>query len=140
MWGRVWGYPKSARKQAIVLEKKFERIHKEIPFHHSTSFRRVTTTVLRKNHGLFCSRGSTIFNQLFVELTTIFCYTIYDSPYILLMLPKLKQKKNPAAVALGKLGGLVGGKARAKKLSARRRSEIARNAVLARWQKYRNEK
>jgi len=48
-------------------------------------------------------------------------------------------KKNPAAVALGKLGGLKGGKARAKKLSAKRRSEIARNAVMARWKKYHKE-
>ena len=40
--------------------------------------------------------------------------------------------KNPAAVALGRLGGLKGGKARAAKLSAARRSEIARQAVAAR--------
>jgi hypothetical protein len=40
--------------------------------------------------------------------------------------------KNPAAVALGRLGGLKGGKARAAKLSAARRSEIARKAVAAR--------
>ena len=46
-----------------------------------------------------------------------------------------QKKKNPAAVALGKLGGLKGGKARAAKLSAKRRSEIARAAVLARWAK-----
>lgn len=43
--------------------------------------------------------------------------------------------KNPAAVALGKLGGAKGGKARAKKLSAKRRSEIARNAARSRWEK-----
>ena len=42
-------------------------------------------------------------------------------------------KKNPAAVALGRLGGLKGGKARAKKLSAEKRSEIARKAAEARW-------
>lgn len=36
------------------------------------------------------------------------------------------REKNPAAVALGKLGGAKGGKARADKLSARRRSQIAR--------------
>lgn len=41
--------------------------------------------------------------------------------------------KNPAAVALGRLGGLKGGKARASKLSAKRRSEIAKNAAQARW-------
>ena len=45
------------------------------------------------------------------------------------------KKKNPAAVALGRLGGLKGGKARMAKLSAARRSEIARNSVLARWNK-----
>ncbi len=41
--------------------------------------------------------------------------------------------KNPAAVALGRLGGLKGGKARAKKLSSKRRAEIARRAARARW-------
>lgn len=48
----------------------------------------------------------------------------------------MKQKqpqKNPAAVALGRLGGKKGGPARAAKLSAKRRSEIARQAVLVRW-------
>jgi len=43
--------------------------------------------------------------------------------------------KNPAAVALGRLGGLKGGKARAEKLSPERRSEIAKKAALARWNK-----
>ena len=42
-------------------------------------------------------------------------------------------EKNPAAVALGRLGGLKGGPARKKKLSKKRRSEIARNAARARW-------
>jgi len=42
-------------------------------------------------------------------------------------------ERNPAAVALGRLGGLKGGKARAAKLSAERRSEIAKNAAKARW-------
>jgi hypothetical protein len=41
--------------------------------------------------------------------------------------------KNPAAVALGRLGGQKGGKARAAKLSAKRRSEIAKRAARARW-------
>ncbi len=44
-------------------------------------------------------------------------------------------EKNPAAVALGKLGGKKGGPARAKKLSKKRRSEIARKAAQARWGK-----
>ena len=43
------------------------------------------------------------------------------------------QEKNPAAVALGKLGGLKGGKARAEKLSEERRKEIARKAAQVRW-------
>lgn len=43
--------------------------------------------------------------------------------------------KNPAAVALGRLGGLVGGKARAKKLSAKKRAAIAKAAAAARWGK-----
>ena len=43
--------------------------------------------------------------------------------------------KNPAAVALGRLGGLKGGKARAEKLSPKRRKEIARKAAQARWSK-----
>jgi hypothetical protein len=48
-----------------------------------------------------------------------------------------KKKKNPNAVALGKLGGSKGGKIRAAKLTPEERSEIARKAVLARWAKVR---
>lgn len=43
--------------------------------------------------------------------------------------------KNPAAVALGRLGGMKGGNARAKALSKKRRAEIARKAAAARWKK-----
>ena len=43
------------------------------------------------------------------------------------------QAKNPAAVALGRLGGLKGGKARALKLSKKDRSSIAKKAAKARW-------
>ena len=46
-----------------------------------------------------------------------------------------KARKNPAAVELGRLGGLKGGPARAKKLSAKRRSEIAKKAAATRWAK-----
>jgi hypothetical protein len=45
------------------------------------------------------------------------------------------KEKNPAAVALGRLGGLKGGKARAEKLSAKKRSAIAKKAAKARWNK-----
>ena len=50
-------------------------------------------------------------------------------------LPVEESGKNPAAVALGKLGGLKGGKARAKSLSAKKRVEIARKAARKRWGK-----
>jgi hypothetical protein len=43
--------------------------------------------------------------------------------------------KNPAAVALGKLGGAKGGAARAAALSPRRRAAIAKKAAAARWAK-----
>ena len=53
--------------------------------------------------------------------------------------PAAKRKpeaaKNPAAVALGRLGGLKGGKARAANLSAARRKAIARQAAKSRWAK-----
>ena len=45
------------------------------------------------------------------------------------------KEKNPAAVALGRLGGAKGGKARAAKLSKKKRSEIAKKAAAARWSK-----
>ncbi len=45
---------------------------------------------------------------------------------------KAKPKKNPAAVELGRLGGLVGGDARAKALTKKRRSEIAAEGAAAR--------
>lgn len=42
-------------------------------------------------------------------------------------------KKNAAAVALGKLGGKIGGPARARKLTGERRAEIAKKAAQAKW-------
>jgi hypothetical protein len=46
---------------------------------------------------------------------------------------ELPKQKNPAAVALGRLGGLKGGPARAAKLSAKKRKEIAKKAAITRW-------
>ena len=46
---------------------------------------------------------------------------------------KADEGKNPAAVELGRLGGLKGGKARAKKLSPAKRKAIAKKAAAARW-------
>lgn len=45
------------------------------------------------------------------------------------------KEKNLAAVALGRLGGLKGGKARAESLTAKKRSEIAKKAAKTRWGK-----
>jgi len=45
-----------------------------------------------------------------------------------------QREKNPAAVALGKLGASKGGKARAEKLSAKRRKDIAKKAAAVRWE------
>jgi hypothetical protein len=47
--------------------------------------------------------------------------------------PEPVSTKNPAAVALGLLGGAKGGKARAANMTNRERSEAARRAALARW-------
>jgi hypothetical protein len=49
--------------------------------------------------------------------------------------PLEKPEKNPAAVALGRLGGQKGGKARAEALSPRKRKMIAKKAAQARWGK-----
>lgn len=46
-----------------------------------------------------------------------------------------EQGKDPAAVSLGRRGGLKGGKARAASMTAKRRAEIAKKAAQARWKK-----
>ena len=48
---------------------------------------------------------------------------------------KTDDGKNPAAVALGRMGGLKGGKARAESLTKKERAEIARKAAQARWKR-----
>jgi len=50
----------------------------------------------------------------------------------------MAKKKDPHAVALGRKGGLKGGKARAQKLTSEQRSEIARKAADARWSRKQN--
>lgn len=49
--------------------------------------------------------------------------------------PRPVDTRNPAAVALGKLGASKGGKARAAKLTKKRRVEIAKKAAKNRWSK-----
>ena len=51
----------------------------------------------------------------------------------------MAEEKNPAAVALGKLGASKGGKARAEKLTPEQRSAIAKKAAEARWAKERRQ-
>lgn len=53
--------------------------------------------------------------------------------------PDKPTEKNPAAVALGRLGGLKGGKARAVSLSAEKRKEIATRAAISRWNVKKNQ-
>ncbi len=47
-----------------------------------------------------------------------------------------RQGKNPFAIALGRLGGQKGGRARAEKLSPAKRRQIAKKAAKARWSKH----
>jgi hypothetical protein len=47
--------------------------------------------------------------------------------------PESYEGKDPAAVALGRKGGLKGGKARAAKMTPKQRTEAARKAAQARW-------
>jgi hypothetical protein len=63
-------------------------------------------------------------NQLAMEIVSLVTAETEIEP-----LPE----KNPAAVMLGRLGGLKGGKARAEKLSAQERSDIAKKAAQTRW-------
>lgn len=49
--------------------------------------------------------------------------------------PEPESTKDPAAVALGRKGGLKGGKARWKGVSAKKRKSLARHAAEARWRK-----
>ena len=49
--------------------------------------------------------------------------------------PLPPEGKNPHAVALGRLGGLKGGKARAEKLTPEERKEIAKKAAQVRWKR-----
>jgi hypothetical protein len=48
-------------------------------------------------------------------------------------LPDPNEGKDPKAIARGRKGGEIGGKARAKKLTAKKRSEIAKKAAKSRW-------
>lgn len=55
-------------------------------------------------------------------------------------MPKRHRTKNPAAVALGRLGGLARGQTVMEKIPAAKRSMYARHAALSRWAKVRAQK
>jgi general stress protein YciG len=77
------------------------------------------------------------FHSHYLYITFIDSKSIRISSNILdtTSMPKPIKKKNPIGVAFGMLGASKGGKARAKKLSAERKSEIARKGSLARSEK-----
>ncbi|MGH8541964.1 MAG: histone H1 [Stenotrophobium sp.] len=68
-------------------------------------------------------------NQLAKFIVDVATGDVEDAPR------KADADKDPAAVALGRKGGLKGGKARAEALSPKKRSEIAKKAAAARWKK-----
>lgn len=60
-----------------------------------------------------------------------------EAPKVIDIVTKAAREKNAAAVTLGRLGGIKGGKSRAEKLTPERRREIAMAAARARWEKSR---
>ena len=66
-------------------------------------------------------------NQLAKMITDIATGAIDDAPEL--------NGKDPAAIARGKLGGAIGGKVRASRMTPEARSEAASKAVKARWEK-----
>ena len=52
--------------------------------------------------------------------------------------PEPVREKDPAAIARGRLGGVIGGKKRAANMTAEQRSESARLAAKARWERDRS--
>jgi hypothetical protein len=68
-----------------------------------------------------------------LDLNQLASYIVNEATGENLLNKAVKEGKNPAAVLLGRLGGLKGGKARAVKLSAEKRAEIAKKAAIVRW-------
>jgi hypothetical protein len=70
-----------------------------------------------------------------LDLNQLAKYIVDDATSEELFKKAAQEGKNPAAVMLGRLGGIKGGKARARKLSAEKRKDIAKIAAQARWHK-----
>lgn len=60
-----------------------------------------------------------------------------DQELAALSLDQIKEAARAYSIALGRIGGLKGGKARAAKMTPKQRSESASKAALARWEKRR---
>ena len=73
-----------------------------------------------------------------MDINQLAAYIVNDATSEELLQNAAKEGKNPAAVLLGRLGGLKGGKARAAKLSAEKRSKIAKKAAETRWANRKN--
>ncbi|MBN2456242.1 MAG: hypothetical protein JXB29_06890 [Sedimentisphaerales bacterium] len=71
-----------------------------------------------------------------LDLNQLASYIVKEATGEELLNKAVKEGKNPAAVLLGRLGGLKGGKARAIKLSAEQRKEIAQKAAKKRWSQH----
>ena len=69
-----------------------------------------------------------------MDLNLLAKYIVDDATSGELLNKAVEEGKNPVAVYLGQRGGLKGGKARAAKLSAKQRKEIAKKAAKSRWQ------
>jgi hypothetical protein len=80
-----------------------------------------------------CDRRSVTGLANVIWKETAISLTFFDGSMLARSTSMTTQRKNPHAMALGRLGGLKGGPARAEKLSARQRREIARRAANARW-------
>ena len=85
-----------------------------------------TTKSIPGNRSTSRGQGPKDFNQIAFEVVQ---KAIGEMPKE----PLPDPNKNPAAVTLGRLGGLKGGKARAVKLSPELRKAIAKKAAQARW-------
>ena len=84
---------------------------------------------IRLSHA--CEVGANV--VMYWEKNKLLSDHLLEAAEILKILEENPGEKNPAAVALGRLGGLKGGKARAHNLSPESRSEIARKAANSRW-------
>lgn len=117
-----WPEPRAKREAADAAKRHAQRATTHFP----TLRRNGLTGELMANKTSNRGKGRPDVNQLAHQAILIATGQMEK--------PK-EQEKNPAAVTLGRLGGLKGGKARAEKLSPAKRKAIAKKAAQARWGK-----